>query len=112
MSLMTSNDKKYLILGNEILLKDTTEGALLTFISVDSILAQNLTDTLQYEIYFKNKTISPKINTSDKKFLSSTIKLNNDFKLKTYVRTDLIMAKQTSLVYNQILATVLVFMFF
>ncbi|MCH2206559.1 MAG: ATP-binding protein [Lentisphaerales bacterium] len=112
MSLMTSNDEKHLILGSEILVKNTIEGALLTFISVDSILARNLTDTLQYEIYFQNKSISPKINTSGKKFLSSTIELNNDFTLKTYVRTDLIMAKQTSLVYNLILAIVMIFILF
>lgn len=106
------NGSKYIIFGAEIIVKKSIEGAILVFIPLDSILAQNLIASVEYDLTFKGNVLTNAVDLSKGTYVTSTLDLNRDFTLRTYIKTDDIMNNQTQTVYDLIITIVAVFIVF
>ena len=109
---LTHESQTYMVIGSEIILKGSIEGAMLLVLPLDAILKQYLSASIDFELYMNDKLLTPKINTADKKYISKDTPINSELSITTFTYTSEILEANNDFAKSLILNIIIILVVF
>ncbi|MCM8531221.1 MAG: ATP-binding protein [Lentisphaeraceae bacterium] len=102
----------YMVIGSEIILKKSIEGAILLVLPLQSILNQYITTEIDFELYMNGTLLTPKVNTGDRRFITKSTPVNSELSVKTFAYTSEILQANNEFSKSLILNIIIILIIF